>query len=56
MNKRKGFGSVSRVIENALAISIVLGAIGKFCVRLAKADFTRRTDPNSKKKNDHPKG
>ncbi|MCW0953687.1 hypothetical protein OIT44_06395 [Weissella ceti] len=53
MNKRKGSISVNNVIEWAIGISIILGAIGTFIVKLAKADYIRRSDPNGKKKNDH---
>lgn len=53
MNKRKGSISVKNVIEGAIGISIILGAVGRFIIKLAKADYIRRTDPNSQKKNDH---
>lgn len=53
MNKRKGSISVENVIEYAVGFSIILGAIGTLKVKLAKADYIRRTDPNSQKKNDH---
>lgn len=51
MNKQKG-QSVRDVIEVAVSVSIVLGAVGSFLIKLAKADYIRRTDPNNKKKND----
>ncbi len=47
--------SIRRVIELAIATSIVLGAIGSLAVKLAKANYIRRCDPNGKKKNDHSK-
>ncbi|WP_419154927.1 hypothetical protein [Weissella minor] len=54
MIKQKG-RSIKRVIELAIAISIILGAMGVFLIRLARADYIRRSDPNGKKKNDHSK-
>ncbi|WP_419154014.1 hypothetical protein [Weissella viridescens] len=52
MIKQKGL-CIRRVIELAIAISIILGAIGSLSVKLAKANYIRRSDPNGKKKNDH---
>lgn len=54
MIKQKG-RSIERVIELAIAISIILSAIGSLSVKLAKANYIRRCDPNGKKKNDHSK-
>ncbi|MFP7242408.1 hypothetical protein [Pediococcus pentosaceus] len=51
MNKQKG-QSVRDVIEVALCVFIILGAVGSFLIKLAKADYIRRMDPNNKKKKD----
>jgi len=53
MNKQKGSRSVSEVIEFVLAFSIFLNSIGTLFIKLAKADFIRRTNPNREKKNDY---
>jgi hypothetical protein len=52
MIKQKGL-CIRRVIELAIAISIILDAIGSLAVKLEKANYIRRCDPNCKKKNDH---
>ncbi len=52
MNKQKGL-CIRRVIELAIVISIILGAIGSLSVKLAKTDYIRFSYPHGKKKNDH---
>ncbi|SOB43975.1 exported hypothetical protein [Weissella viridescens] len=52
MTKQKG-QDVRRVIELAIATSIILGAVGSLAIKLAKANYIRLCDPNGKKKNDH---
>ncbi len=41
------------VVSWALAISIVLGALGSYRIKPAKSEYIRRSDPNDKKKNDY---
>lgn len=55
MIKLKGSLSVGTLIVVALAINIILAALGTFCIRLAKANYIHRMIPQDKKKTDNSK-
>lgn len=53
MNKWKGSLSVKVIIECAMASSMILFALGTFCIKVATADFIRRSGLQRKKKTDY---